>query len=419
MRKNYFIIVFIITISLFCGNGINVRAESYIARSAPESLKTNVSAYYAGSDGMAGVYAGKTNTSGRDAVLYNESFAATNVGDNLSGYRFFRRYGYIFDAHIGLSYNLDTNEVTRGAKLFVTDSMNYTVCGIEHNSSYQYNKVSSPVDYGIVYIIANAKSFLDKNGINTNTGTNGDLELAWFTQVAIWKYQNLNNFANISMTSNNIDKHIPPLGETNYEEKQVESTRVSTRAISLWNLASKLVIEARAAKDVTVTFNYDGNFSILEESQKVKTSLASIPNHTSFSSYSLDISRAPSGTKVYNESNAEITNLTNIPSNTKFSLEIPVENIENFTYDFSVIAEVNRGNYKGYKYISTSPTATNSLVLVTNEPTQLQTSIKFNATHVEDSASSVSKIVYIGGLVILLCGFGIVYYNLKPRKQEI
>lgn len=419
MRKNYFIIVFIIAISLFCGNGINVRAESYIARSAPDNIYTNTT--FMTTVNTAN-YCNKEMI-GRDAILTTDSFIGDGMGIPYPTWyigttSWYNNNRYIYDTHVQDSFDANNDAAVPGDKFFVIDDVYY-------QAGTRYYKMDDSVDYGIVYIISNAQNYLIRNGVNPNTRPNGVLEASWFTQVALWKYQNLHNFSNVSMTSNNIVEHKLPITGTGCNGT-LEIKQISSSAVSLWNLANGLVDEAKKANSATFTFHYDGKYTILEDRQKVKTSIISMPDTSSISSYSLDISRAPSGTKVYNESNAEMTSLTNLPSNTRFSLEIPVTDIENFTYDFNITATVSY-KYKGYKYkmkISGDKDAdlkrkATSTVLVINEPQQIRANIKLNATHVEDSASSVSKIVYIGGLVILLCGFGIVYYNLKPRKQEI
>ncbi len=407
MKKIKLLVSIIIAVILFSRGNLNVNAENYVATSAPDSFHTNTNAFI--SEPMTDVWNGLTNTSDRDVVMYNASLKSASVGDDLKSYCFTNKYGYVQDIHIR------TSETTVGDKIFVIDGMESQYCGLL--ASCQYVKLNDSVDLGIVYIITNAENYLTKNGINPNTTTNGNLLLSWFTQVAIWKYQNINNFASVSISNNNIEKHIPRTGSYDiFCDERTSATTISTNASTLWNLASNLTTEAKNLSNVSLNLHYDGNFSIQEENNKVKTSLIYASANGPFSSYALDISKAPSGTKVYSESNTVITNLSNIPKNTKFYLEIPVENIENFTYDFNITATTTASDYKGYKYKLS--TADNKVVLVTHEPQQIHSAIEVKATHVEDSASSIPKIIYIVGLFILLCGIGIVYVNMKPRKQE-
>ncbi len=315
-----------------------------------------------------------------------------------------------------------------GDKLFLIDTMGSPYSEVKGSIRYKLTKTKGTVDYGISYIIAHAQDYLKKNNIEERKTYKRNIELSWFTQVAIWKYQDINNFSKVSMNSNE-------LYEAGYNTVQdfvndVNNTRYklvySNRAITLWNLADGLVAEAKKVNSSsTLTLTYDGNYSIEESTKKVKTALISPSTSGSISSFALDLSNAPSGTKVYSESNAEITNLSNVSSSTKFYLKIPVENVENFTYDFNITASAKIGDYKGHRYQvppenlkqpNSLPKST--YVLVTAEPEQIQSTIKFNATHVEDSASSIPKIIYIVGLFVLLCGVGIIYFNINPKKKE-
>lgn len=399
MKRKRLVLVSILFL-LFClGSSLEVSAESYIAPEAQNYIRLSASRSWTNADGSIG-----------EAELYNESLSAANVGF-YHHHDYWKRRGFIIDLHTSVMTDELTSENMQNVrfKVFAIDETagtNMTTLNIMD----WYIKQEDQVNYGIVHIITNAESYLSKNGIDLATRTYGDFELSWFTQVAIWKYQNINNFADISMTSPDLIYYLCPEKATCGE---IMETKVSSSAITLWNLADELVAEA---KRLDSSFSYDGNYSIEENKKKVKTTLISPLSTDSISSYSLDISKAPIGTKVYIESGSEITNLSNIPNSTKFYLEIPVESIENFTYDFNITAAINY-RYKGYKYQGRE--YKNLLVSVIEEPQQFNSTIKLKATHVEDSASFISKITYIGGLFVLLCGVFIVYFNIISKKKKV
>lgn len=431
MKKRRLIAVIIFVVVLFLGTSLNVSAENYVATSAPDEVKLE----HLNSLGDPAFSTAEHNAMFGNAYMFNNSLYAANAGSVNSGYSLGQAscvYGMVYDLHTEASY-ADGCKPTAcnweaGDKLFVIDSMGAPYYEAKNTSRYSLTKRDGKVDYGITYIIVNAFDYLKKNNIEERKTYNRNVELSWFTQVAIWKYQDINNFSKVSMNSNE-------LYEAGYNTTQdffndVNNTRYklvySDRAITLWNLADGLVAEAKKVSSASnLTLNYDGNYTIEENTKKVKTTLISSSTSGSISSFALDLSKAPSGTKVYNESNAEITSLSNIPSNTKFYLEIPVENIENFTYDFNVTASATIGNYKGHRYKKSENTEQSAAaidttyVLVTAEPEQMQSTIEMKATHVEDSASSIPKMMYIIGLLILLCGVGIIYGNMKPRHQEV
>lgn len=419
MKKRRLIAVIIFIVVLFLGTRLNVNAENYVATSAPDEIQIYSMASLGDPRLSEEEHANLTG----NPIMSNDSLITANNGGLHSYYNGITAakeyHGFVIDLHTKHSFVNGTWVL--GNKLFIVDSMLYPYEGsIEHTIT----KSGDYADNGIVYIIVNAQNYLSKNGIDERLVYKRNLELSWFTQIAIWKYQDINNFSKVTFDSNEIYEAGFYLSEgldiNRYEYKKVWSNRAAT----LWNLADGLVAEAkRANSNATINLNYDGNFSIQEENNNIKTSLIYPTINGSISSYSLDISKAPQGTKVYNESNRELTNLTSIPSNTKFYLEIPVENIENFTYDFNVTATITNGDYTGYKYkkklSGNGKTADSTVVLVTHEPPKIHSTIEVKATHVEDSASSFSKVIYMVGLFILLCGVGIIYVNMKPKKQGI
>ncbi len=377
MRKRNLFIGSIFLISMFLGNTIGVNAAEYISASAPDSFVTNK--------------AGRTYSNGQlqnisnDAVMANASLAANSTG----------RGNNIIDYH-----------TSTGEKIFCIDRMT------DYAQNATYTRSNESVDYGIVYIITNAPSYYEKFA---NKGTNTELELSWFTQIAIWKYQNANNFNSISMASQDII-------EEGVQIDALNSYVYSNNALSLWTYANDL---AQAAKNASgsdpssvndLTFNYDGKYSIMADNKSIKTTLISLQNSNSISNFSLDLSNAPSGTKVYRETNEEISDLTNIASATKFYLVIPVNNIQNFTYNFNISATANYEYYKGYKYTNGN---NQPVVLVTSDKKPVTAALKIEGSQIENTASTISKTLYIAGLLILLCGVGIIYANVKPRKQQI
>lgn len=377
MKKKFLAVA--IFLSLFFNIGQDVNAAGYIANSAPNTFITN----NAGRSYVGGALTGTEN----DAVMANPSMSANATG----------RGNNIVDYH-----------TKTGDKIFCIDRMTDYIPGAT------YTKTGEAVDNGIVYIIAHAQDYYNSNF--ENKGSNQNLEASWFTQVAIWKYQNANNFTSIDVNQKEIIEENVQINETTYYT-------YSENALKLWILADKLVADAKKAGsgEVTIvsdlTFNYDGGHTVDKDNRIIKTNLISVQNNGSYSSIGLDLSKAPAGTKVYNESGAELTaSINNIKADTKFYLTFPIDNLDNYTYNFNISATTSYSNYKGYKYTSG---ANQPVVLVTNEENPVMAALKLEGSHIEDTASSASKVMYIGGLFILLCGVLIIYANVKPRKQQI
>lgn len=369
MKKRNPIIFSILILSLFFNVEKNVFAESYIATSAPEQFTTN--------------QAGRSVNASYDAIMANTALSAnaTGRGNNVT------------------DYHTSTKE-----KIFCIDRMT------DYAPGAVYRKSGDTVDYGIVYIITHAQDKYNSIASKLPAAvTNKDLEISWLTQIAIWKYLNQNGFNDINMLQPEITEE-----ET--------STSYSRNAVHLWKYAGDLADAAKGQSGTdpaafnNLAFNYDGTHTVDKENKTIRTSLISIQNSGEVSSFSLDLSKVPSGTKVYNESNSEITDLTNIPSTTKFYLIVPISNADNYAFDFNISATASYTYYNGYKYTSG---ANQPVVLVTNDKKSIQASLRIEGSHIEDTASSISKVMYISGIFILLCGVGIIYANVKPKKQKI
>ena len=355
MKKKKLSLLLVIVLGIFFTSNTNVKAlENYVWDSAPDSFTTN----------------------DNDTVLAN-----TEISKHVN----------VFDYH--------TKDFK---KVFCYDrKINY------NPASKVYTKTAEEVDYPVVYIISHSMDYykqLDSTGV---TEQNQKYEMSWMTQIAIWRYQNVDNFASIKSITTNIFK-------------ETEGTVYSTRADKLLEQAQKLVTAAKSAanpaSDVKLNVNSSNEYSIDKDNKTIRTSLITV-DKTNIKSYKLDISKAPSETKVYSENGTEITDLGNITVD-KFYLVFPIDNVDNYTYDFNLgISTDNYVYYKGYKYTNTE--GNQPLVIVAPDNKTLNASLNLKGSHVEDTASSIANSIYFVGFLILITGIGIIYANVKTKKEEV
>lgn len=373
--------LFLFSALALCVFGMNttVKAESYIAESAPDKFTTN--------DTGRGYANGQLTDTDKDAVLANATIASK--GQNV------------------IDYHTKDKK-----KVFCADRT------IAYSPNIEYTKTEEPVDYALVYIIANSEAYYKSVGVDGVTPENQKMEQSWFTQIAIWKYNaqkdEKDTLENIAAISPDIHEGAPnALDGSDYYY-------YSKRAKELWEATDKLVAAAKKAQDPSkvsnLNFIYDGKNVIDKENKVVKTSMITLYTE-GVNSYSLNLANAIAGTKVYNEQNYEITDLNNVTAK-KFYLVMPIENVDNYTYDFAIVAKATGYNYyKGYKY---KPTQGNyqPLVLVTKEAKNLDANINISGSHLEDTASSVVNTIYLVGFLILISGAGLVYLNTKQKAEQ-
>ena len=382
--------LFLCSALALCIFGINttVKAESYIVDSAPDSFVANTAS--------GRVSNGVLVDDKKDAVLVYQAISDANGGNNVIDYHTSADTGY--------------------KKVFCLDRFK------QYGQGTTYTKQSETVDYAIVYIIANSESIYKSLGdysIDCNyykcpstVAERAKMEQSWLTQVAIWKYQNAADdkgvkFTDISITGNN------------YIYELAEDYLYSSRARDLWMAADKLVTAAKQATDpdsvTNLAFSYDGKNELNKDEKTVKTSIISLQTN-GVSSYSMNLANAIPGTKVYAESGEEITDLNNVTAK-RFYLVMPIDNVDNYTYDFNITAKATGYEYyKGYKYTSGS---NQPLVLVTKESKDLDATINIKGSHLEDTALSVADSIYFVGFLILLAGVGLVYFNAKQKQEQI
>lgn len=282
------------------------------------------------------------------------------------------------------------------------------------------------MDYGIAYILLN--SYPNKKLISGVVGsTSGILDASycnmdltdemmnvWITQQAIWGFQGV------------VTKETAVSKELNYStqedhEKSCSSYTYNSKALTgdiLWDSYVQNLINnakqasANAPEKAKVSIKTDGKWK--KEGDVYKSDLVEITGAGSYQSYSLSFANAPTGLKVYKEDGTEITNkLTDIPSNAKFYITIPVDQA-NKGPKFTMTTSMSITYDAAYQYVDKTTNHQPS-VLVGKESKQISGIAEI--TLLPNTASKISNSIYFVGFLILLCGAGIIYVNVKPRKQ--
>ena len=116
-----------------------------------------------------------------------------------------------------------------------------------------------------------------------------------------------------------------------------------------------------------------------------------------------------------------LNNLNNIDGNTKIYVVVDRSKIDSKKeYVFKLNAKAVAGYDAAYQYVDNIKQCNNEAcqpsVLVGPEVREMSNSVELKIT--PDTASSISNTIYYIGFIILLSGVGIIYANIRPRKQE-
>lgn len=294
-----------------------------------------------------------------------------------------------------------------------------------HNISNATLTKDAKMDYGIAYILMN--SYPTKTLISGATATESapqsgancananEMANIWITQSAIWGYQGV--LSSDLLISNSLK--YDPTGLINGFCDTWSYNNSTLTGSTLWNgYVSGLISSAKAVKDpADSTLSVTGGDGWTKTDDGYKSSLITVApssSEASYSAYSLTLEGAPDGVKVYTEAGEDITSkLDNITAGTKVYVFVPSEQAKKgpkFTLKASTTITYNAA----YKYVDKTTNYQPS-VLVGPETKNIEGAISLNV--IPDTASSISNSIYFVGVLILLCGAGIIYANVKPKKQ--
>ena len=312
----------------------------------------------------------------------------------------------------------DNGNFTFSAPLYYRDS-GYTLplfC-VEHNAEVDngiaYSKNSAIEDYGLLYILNNSFA---KSGVNITDG-NKYME-AWATQVAIWLY--------LDRTTTGAE-HDTKHALTDAEKTAIENTKgvqlgadESTRSVdtNLYTKIDALVEAARTAssKRMLTVEKAAGETTTTSDKAYFQSTLITVAGYPplSFKSYDITISGVE-GAKAVTE-NGEDLALTNVAPGTKFYVRVPVNKVtEATTVNVEVKGhfEILEGNY----YTANSGEY-QKVVTVTGNIKDVSDGVSFDVAPSPDTGVNKAQTIYFIGLVVLLCGIGIVYANAKPSESK-
>ena len=301
---------------------------------------------------------------------------------------------------------------------------------INYRGGITMSKKEQITDQGLLYVMAHTfphVKFKDSKGQQFP-----DEVQTWITQATIWQYLYETGAANNATGSGSVAniENIKTAVSLSWDD-EVVGCRVdgcgagaTSQATFYDTYIAPIVANARQS-NVTAngTINIslaNQEMSITEDEKYYQTSLVTITNSDpgNFVSDSLkvEIQSAPDGTILIDENGQQIETVNE--KNTKFYVRIPVESVTEENKSVLLHAEGTFRGYDGY-YYKADGAQTVSTVFTTDVKAFDDLDIPINYTpEVPDTSMSIAQSVYFIGLVVLLCGVGIIYANAKPRQKQ-
>ena len=298
------------------------------------------------------------------------------------------------------------------------------------------NKEKQITDQGLLYVMANTfphYKFTDANGEEFP-----DEVQTWITQVAIWEYlyetgDEYNQTGAGQVANIEAIKTVSLIywGDSpDYHECDVNGCRdTMTGATSATTFYQQYIapIVANAKKsDVSangsITMSIaNQEISVTDDEKYYQTALVTVgttgtnPDNLVDGSLKVTVKNAPKGTILVDEEGKEIKDTTGVQ---KFYVRIPVDSVTEEAKVVQLSATGTFRGYDGYEYTATGA-QTVSTVFTNDVPSTTGLEIPINYTpDVPDTGMTVAQSIYFIGLVVLLCGVGIIYANAKPKERQ-
>ena len=290
------------------------------------------------------------------------------------------------------------------------------------------NKSESITDQGLLYVMANSfphYKFKDSTGKEFP-----DEVQTWITQAAIWEYLNGSNL-NVSNDKHNLEQmklireiYYGDSPNTKYcdvdgcysSETQVDATETFYQ-----KYIADLVTNAKQANTsvngIMQMSKENDEISITSDEKYYQTSLITVSNTApnNITEFTVSIEAAPAGTILVDENGQEVKDTKNL---SKFYVRIPVDKV---TEDNKTVRLKTVGTFRGYAgdYYRAEGAQTVSTVYTTDVPNDTGLEFTINYTpEVPSTGMNMAQSIYFIGLIVLLCGVGIIYANAKPKTNK-
>ncbi len=288
--------------------------------------------------------------------------------------------------------------------------------GVDYTKDLTNTIENDSYGLGILYILS---QYYDENFLK-----NSDPAVRyWITQVSIWKY--------LFDTHPNDQKHFLDeefISSISSVENIISSTApsVSLAYTGSYNGNSSMSINQviNAIVSDAKSFNQDAELKV----SNVNPDLSLVDSKDFYQSEAIDVSSSQTNALLnymVNVSGIEgavvvvdgeaIENGTVIPAGKSFAIRVPKDKVTKDVQTLDVDVVGNFNILTGY-YFKNVGGDTQRVVSVGKTRTTRNKQFSLQVVGAPDTAMSTAQTIYFIGLVILLCGVGIVYANAKPSE---
>ncbi len=295
---------------------------------------------------------------------------------------------------------------------------------IEHEAPISFNKPTYTIekvggspkeiqDFGLLYILN-----VGYGNVEKPYSYNGDsvYEQAWITQVAIWMYLGANG--GIAPGS---DAATALQLATSYTDNADSPIVLPDEGINIYNKYVKdLVADAKAIGNNVISVEANGTeFTKGEDFYQSPEISVIIENDlvSDFKGYSISVNGIEGAYVVDADGNNIDT--SNVSKNiNKFYVRVPKskvkEEVQRLTISVTGNFDTLTGHYYGTEGTDSNGKSWQRVISVTGDTTSISNGTTLEVAAAPDTGMNKVQTIYFIGLIVLLCGVGIIYANAKP-----
>lgn len=304
---------------------------------------------------------------------------------------------------------------------------------VEHNvdpptTGVVVQKDSAIEDYGLLYILNNTMANGKK--VTSVTGEYSNYVETWVTQVAIWMYLYEKNGATAESNPHYIDAaDVASIKATNQLFLVDPLGDLSTGEVSIYtgsNLYTAYVEElVNSAKQVSGVklFSLDkaqGEIAKTTDGKYYQTPLISAHGNPPSDLTSYDITLSGFDGAFLVDEDGKTLNGTGIAPGKSFYVRIPADKVTETAKDLNIGTVGHFDTLAGNYFVSqdASGESLQKVVTVTGATRDVSTGLVISVVGAPDTGMNTAQTIYFIGLIVLLCGVGIVYANAKPVENK-
>ena len=310
-------------------------------------------------------------------------------------------------------------------KYFADTAKTIPVFCVEYQAATEngatYTKGSVIDDYGLLYLLNHTSA---NSGFTVTEYNNSSLE-TYITQVSIWMYLYEKEKADKGSVASSSKNYLSPEDLTAIKNAvRIEDIDDSSKNFQLsegtiYDAYIKPLVESalKATNYASVSVSAAStDISKTDDEKYYQSDVITVNGDPSSSMKRFDVSvEGIDGVIVINENGETISSLKNLPAGTKFRIRVPAEKVTETAQNAIINVTGHFDSLTGNYYTNETK---QKVVTVTGTTIDAKGGTEIEFVGVPDTGMNGIQTIYFIGLVVLLCGVGIVYANAKPVKNN-